>query len=128
MTDETPNLENVLVEMRANLEGKTLDEILTPLERVLTSAAPIVAALEMVRREAVAGRPHAAGVYVARQGSILTLSGEPQEAELVALRIALPALIGLSEAFAAARSTPFGVRLSEKILAFGTPAEGKATT
>lgn len=111
--------------VEAEARRSAFAEMLTPLEQALICMTPIVIALEQVEHAAREGQMSAAGIYRKKEAAILTVTPSTQ-IELIGIKVPLQYADELRDALNAARATPFGKRLEEKIMAFAdSPKAGK---
>lgn len=127
MTDKTEDPAAALAgSLRKVAAGDSaLAESLTPIERVLIAITPILIAFDRVRSEAEAGHMSPAGVFRKAEPSPIEVPGAPERVELIGIKLPIAYVQEIVDAHAAARATPYGKRLSDKILAFSKTANAK---
>jgi len=86
----------------------------TPVERVLMLVSSIVAQSQVILMAAAKGEQHPLGVYQNEYGRVVQI-GKPQRKTLAGMILTGDTLQPLTDAFVAARETPEGQALLQKI-------------
>lgn len=89
-------------------------EAYTPVERVLMIVSSIVSQSQIVLMSVAKGELHPLGVYQNEYGRVVQI-GKPQRKTLAGMILTGDTLQPLTDAFVAARETPEGQALLEKI-------------